>query len=119
MARETAAERNARLAQQAYERDQAAMAAYPERLMEVLERASNAGFELTVRDRLFRVVELNEGFRANLPLEYTPEAYVVLGELVSEVEFVEERAAEAKRRAMVRNAALAKLSQEERELLGL
>ena len=119
MTRETATERNARLAQEAYERDQAAQAAYPERLMEVLERACKAGFELTVRDSRFCVVELNEGFRVNLTLEYTPEAYVDLGQLVSEVEYIEEREAEARRRVMVRNAALAKLSQEERELLGL
>ena len=109
MARETAAERKARLEQLAQET----------RLMEALERACNARFELTVRDSRFRVVELNEDFRVNLTLEYTPESNSALDELVIEVEYIEDREAEAYRREMVRRAALSKLSQEERELLGL
>jgi len=119
MARETAAERKARLEQLAQETRLIEQATYPTRLMEALERACNARFELTVRDSRFRVVELNEDFRVNLTLEYTPESNSALDELVIEVEYIEDREAEAYRREMVRRAALSKLSQEERELLGL
>jgi hypothetical protein len=115
MARETAAERKARL----YEHVVARQAAYPERLMKVLERASRVGFELTVREGKFHVVELNEDFSEVLTLEYTEESDLSLDTLFYRVEDVEEERAEANRRDMVRRAALSKLSQEERELLGL
>jgi hypothetical protein len=87
--------------------------------MEVLERASRVRFKLTVRDSRFRVEQLNEDFEVFLTLEYTPESNYELDELLYRLNDIEEQEAEATRREMVRRAALSKLSQEERELLGL
>jgi hypothetical protein len=119
MARETVAERKARLEQLAQEEREREQATYPARLMEVLERASRVRFELTVRDSQFRVTQLNDEFMVVLTLEYTPESNYELDELRYRLNDIEEQEADAARREMVRRAALSKLSQEERELLGL
>ena len=56
MARETVAQRNARLAQEREERQEAERLSYSLRLMSLLERATNlSNLELTVRNGFFRV----------------------------------------------------------------
>ena len=124
MARETKAERLAREA--AFAAAEANLAAnlaasYPDRLMAMLERAVNQNFELTVRNAKF-VVEDRDARRdrtVELTLTYSRANQEALDELDWRVEAKEEADRQALYRVQVRNAALNKLSQEEREVLGL
>ena len=98
-------------------------------LMKTLEDATTADFSMCVREGKFAVrnndwVSWNDGYQ--LTPEYTEDNYNVLQNLKHEVEhqlfLLEEakrKAEEAKRKAELRSAALAKLTQEERELLNL
>lgn len=121
MARETKAERMAREAAEraAYEAEQAAT--YPARLMAMLERASRANHELEVRDGMFVVSDRDESgvVKYELTLEYNRANQETLHEMDWRLEMKEEREREAARKAAVKAAALAKLTQEERELLNL
>ncbi len=126
MARETVAQRNARLAQEREERQEAERLSYSLRLMSLLERATNlSNFELTVRNGFFRVEDRNERYQSVYQLEYlwTTSSQEVLENLTWKVESVEQELAEARRRAEVKKEAERKvrelLSDEERELLGL
>jgi hypothetical protein len=126
MARETVAQRNERLAKEREERQEAERSAYPLRLMNLLERASNLSFfEMDVRNASFRVVDRNARYDSEymLPYSWTVEAQDVLENLTFKVEAVEEAQAEARRRSEVKKEAERKvremLSDEERELLGL
>jgi len=121
MARETKAERLAREAQARYAFEAEQAASYPDRLMSMLERAVKQNYELTVRNAKF-VVEDRDARRdsaVELTLTYNRANQEALYELDSRVEAKEEAEREALRRVQVRNAALTKLSQEEREVLGL
>ncbi len=121
MARETKAERLAReaavkLAQQATQ-----AATYPQRLMAMLERATKANFELTVKDGEFLLNDRDDrsaGWTV-LTMIWGTENEGELQELDWRLEIKEEAEREAQRRMLVRNQALNKLTQEERELLGL
>ena len=121
MARETKAERLAREAA-AFAAAEANLAeSYPDRLMAMLERAVNQNFELTVRNAKF-VVEDRDARRdsaVELTLAYNRANQEALYELDWRVEAKEEAEREALYRVQVRNAALNKLSQEEREVLGV
>lgn len=126
MARETVAQRNARLAQEREERLEAERLAYPLRLMNLLERATNlSNFELTVRNGFFRVEDRNERYNSEYELAYSwsTDHQAVLENLTWKVESVEEELAEARRRVEVKKEAERKvrelLTDEERELLGL
>ena len=126
MARETKAEREARLAQEREERLEAERLAYPLRLMNLLERVSNLGnFELTVKDGRFNVEDRNDRYRSDYFLTYawSEGSQVALEDLTSTVDRLEEERAEAQRRYEVKKEAERKvrelLSDEERELLGL
>ena len=126
MARETVAQRNARLAQEREERLEAERLAYPLRLMNLLERATNlVTFELTVKDGFFRVVDRDARYDTVYELAYSwsTDHQAVLENLTWKVESVEEELAEANRRYEVKKEAERKvrelLSDEERELLGL
>lgn len=121
MARETAAQRYARLSAERADQEMVRAMNYPTRLMELLERAVNVNFELTVKNGEFRVEDRDDR-RANaylLDVRYTKHADNTLDSLLWDVRDKEEAAAEAHRRALVRTAALNKLSAEEREALGL
>ena len=126
MARETVAQRNARLAQEREERMEAERLAYPLRLMNLLERVSNMGnFELSVKDGFFRVEDRNARYDTVYELAYSwsTDHQAVLENLTWKVEAVEEELAEARRRVEVKKEAERKvrelLTDEERELLGL
>ena len=127
MARETVAQRNARLAQEREERQEAERMAYPLRLMNLLERVSNlSNFELSVKNGMFFVHNRN-GNRYDedheLAYAWSEHNQAVLDNLTWKVESVEEELAEARRRVEVKKEAERKvrelLSDEERELLGL
>lgn len=95
--------------------------AYPVRLMNLLERATKENFELTVKHSAFRV-EDRDNRRANaylLSLEFSKNADSTLDELEWDVKEKEEARAESERRYALRQAALAKLSEEEKEVLNL
>ena len=126
MARETVAQRNARLAQEREERLEAERLAYPLRLMSLLERVTNlSNFELTVKDGRFNVEDRNDRYRSDYFLTYTwsEGAQVALEELTYKVDNLEAERAEAERRYAVKKEAERKvrelLSEEERELFGL
>lgn len=95
---------------------------YPVRLMEVLQRAQAMNFEVdveasTLSFSVFDRDERDSGFEVGYA--YSEADDEELDSLEHEVKFKEERQAEATRRTAVRQSALAKLSAEEKELLGL
>jgi hypothetical protein len=121
MAKETKAQREARLELVEQGRLAMAKATYTERLMAVLERAVKENFELEVRSGLFVVEDRDNRYnvRHGLKPTWTETADMDLYSLEVEVELKEEASAELVRKAQVRGKALAKLTEEEKELLGL
>jgi len=126
MARETKAEQLAREAAEAAAFAAEQTATYPQRLMAMLERATNANFELTVKDGEFLLVDrdADRSDVVTLTLTYNKANEEALHELDWRLEVKEEAEREAQRRVMqrrvmVRNQALNKLSLKEREILGL
>jgi poly-gamma-glutamate capsule biosynthesis protein CapA/YwtB (metallophosphatase superfamily) len=117
MARETKAQRMERLAAEVFAQQEEAKATYPARLMEALQRAENADFDLKVVNMQFVVLARNETF--TMSYGWSPESEDGLEGLNWAVTRVLEARAEAERKYQVKQAALAKLSKEERELLGL
>jgi antitoxin component of MazEF toxin-antitoxin module len=121
MARETKAERLAREAQERAAYEAVAAATYPARLMEMLERATKQNFELEVRDAKFVLSDRDDRRErtVELTLTYNTENQEALHELDWRVDMKEEAEREAERKRLAKQAALAKLTKEERELLGL
>ena len=120
MARETKAERQAREAREAEALFEELQATYPARLMAMLERAMNANYELTVRNGQFELTDRDD--RDNqfaLTLEFNLENRFTFETMEWTLEIKETAAREAERQRQVRKAALAKLNDEERKLLGL
>jgi len=121
MAKETKAQREARLELEHEGRLAMARATYTERMMAVLERAVRENFELTARSGKFVVEDRDE--RRVSPYAVQPvwseTADMDLYSLEVSVELKEEASAELVRKAQVRGKALAKLTEEERKLLGL
>lgn len=121
MARETKAQREARLELETSQRVFVAKATYVERMMALLARATKENFELRVLDDEF-VVSNRDDSRATpyfVKPVWSEVADVNLFELEMSVEFKEEERAESERRYQVKQNALAKLTKEERELLNL
>lgn len=125
MARETVAQRNARLEQMREEKLAREVAEYPARLMAALTRSTNAYFELSVNDNKFLVRDRNKYDPQVHTLAYahSPNSQSELEELEFALDQHEHELAEAKRVREVKAEALRKvnelLSDEERELLGL
>lgn len=121
MARETKAQRLEREAQEraAYEAEMAAT--YPQRLMAMLERATKLNFELEVYDGRFVLSDRDDRYEraVELTLAYSRENQEGLHELDWRVDMKENAQREAERQEQVKRAALNKLTEEERELLGL
>jgi hypothetical protein len=90
--------------------------------MGVLTRATKENFELEVRDGKFRVEDRDDRRFSGtfyLPSAWDTMADVDLFQLEMAVELKEEARLEREQRAQVRATALAKLTVEEREELGL
>jgi hypothetical protein len=121
MARETKAQRDARLEAERLALVAVAKATYTERMMALLERATKENFELEVKNGLFKVEDRDERRRNayNLQPTWTETADMDLYSLEVSVELKEEEREDRERVANLRATALAKLSEEERELLGL
>ena len=95
---------------------------YPARLMAALEEATNeSNYELTVVNGMFALRDRDDRYGSVLSLTaaYTENSYNALENLEMELEMKAEERAEANRRVALKHAALAKLSTEEREVLGL
>ena len=121
MAKETKAQRLEREAAERAAYEAVAVATYPQRLMAMLERATKVNFELEVRDAKFVLTDRDDRCdrTVELTLAYSKENQEALHELDWRVDMKEEAEREANRKFAVKQAALAKLSNEERELLGL
>ena len=121
MARKTKAELVAEREAEHQARMAVARATYTERLMALLERATKENFELEVKNAQFAVTDRDDRYRQayNLPPTWSETADMDLFALEVSVELKEEERADAERRANLRTTALNKLSQEEREALGL
>jgi hypothetical protein len=121
MARKTKAEQQAeREAEQAL-RVEVAKATYTQRMMAVLTRAVKENFELEVKNMLFKVEDRDDRRSSPYMLypEWTTVSDMALYDLELAVELKEEARAESERRANLRTTALNKLTEEEREALGL
>jgi hypothetical protein len=121
MARETKAQREARLELELQGRLAMARATYTERMMAVLERAVKENFELTVKGNQFLVADRDNRHADTFRVypEWTVVSDAALYDLEVSVELKEEARAEREQRANVRATALAKLTAEERAELGL
>ena len=121
MAKETKAQREARMETETAQRVAVAKATYTERMMALLERAVKENFELTVENQCFTV--RNRDARGFDSYAVTPAwndmADCELYELEMAVESKEEEREERERLAKAKATALAKLTKEEKELLGL
>lgn len=119
MPRKTKAEREAEL--QLYLEQQIAKEceAYPRLLMNALERATNLGFKIEVKNCIFVVTQPHTNGRWDLAHEYTKESDIELSYLCNFLIIEEAEKAEDERKMLVKQAALAKLTEEERVLLGL
>ena len=120
MTRETKAQRLEREATERLAQVEVARATYTERMMLVLERAIKENFELSVENQCFTV--RNRDSRGFDSYAVTPTwndmADCELYELEMAVESKEEERVERERLTKAKSAALAKLTKEERELLG-
>jgi hypothetical protein len=121
MARKTKAELTAEREAEHQAQLAVAKTTYVERMMAVLERAVSENFELNVRNNKF-VVEDRDDRRSSafyLNPEWSQVADVDLYSLEVSVELKEEERAAARAKAAFREAALSKLTKEERVALGL
>ena len=119
MARETKAERLVREAMEAEERHAVAVQTYPVRLMALLERASKLGFNLEVLNGTFRVAVPNSDEYFLFNYAHSGASEDNLHDLEWRVGAREREQAEEQRRYNLKQAALAKLTEEERDVLGL
>lgn len=120
MARMTKAERLEREAAAAARWQQEQAAAYPQRLMHLLERACKFTTTFKVKDGKFELKLLpGVDFVFKLDYQYTPESDDQLDALRWRVEQFEEELAEERRVQALRESGRAKLSQEEADALGL
>jgi len=122
MARKTKQQMAEAQAKYQAERVEQERAEYFPLLMKTLEDATTAGFSMSVREGKFAVrnndwVSWKDGYL--LTPEYTECNYIVLQDLKFEVDRQLFLLEEERQKAERRSAALAKLTQEERELLNL
>jgi hypothetical protein len=119
MARETAAQRNARFDAELEARISKEVAEYPQRLMTVLTRSVADAFELDVRDNKFRVTDRNNSLYWDLAYAHSSNSQEQLERLEDELARRGTEAAEAKRQDELARSAFNKLSKEEQQALGL
>ena len=124
MARKTKAEWAAEHDAHEAARQAVAQATYTDRMMAVFERANRVNFALEVMNSKFVMRDRDANFYSRgdvfeLTAAWSQASDEVLQDLTWRVESKEEAEAEAERKRQLRTNALAKLSQEEREELGL
>lgn len=121
MARETKAEREARMVAERQAQLLALAKAYPARLMALLERAVKERFELTVKEGFFRVEDRDDR-RADaylLSYSFTEHADSTLDSLEWAIQSKENERVEQARAYVLRRKAFNKLTKEEQQALGL
>ena len=121
MARMTKAQREAAEEAARVEQENQLRADYPTRLMKALSRATELKFVLSVVDDSFVVTDPNERYGEvfTMSYDYNVAAEEYLYDLELELKLKYAEFVEKERRQQVRANALAKLSFEERELLGV
>lgn len=121
MARMTKAQREAAEEAARVEQENQLRADYPTRLMKALSRATELQFVLSVVDDSFVVTDPNERYGEvfTMSYDYNVAAEEYLYDLELELKLKYAEFVEKERRQQVRANALAKLSFEERELLGV
>ena len=121
MAKETKAERNLREATERMERQAEERVTYPARLLAWLERAQDVNFELRLKDGMYQLRDLDERYAETVVLApyYTEQTEDALMKFTWKVEWKESETKESNRKFLAKQCALAKLSKEEKELLGL
>ena len=121
MARMTKTQREAMEAEARLEEQNRLRDEYPTRLMKALSQATELQYALSVVNDSFVVTEPNETYPElfTMSYEYNAEAEQYLYDLELELKLKYDEFVEKERRQQVRANALAKLSDEERELLGV
>ena len=121
MARMTKAQREAAQEAARVEQENQLRAEYPTRLMKALSRATELQFVLSVVNDCFVVTDPSERYPElfTMSYEYNVAAEQQLYNLELELKLRYAEFVEKERRQQVRANALAKLSDEERELLGV
>ena len=121
MARETKAQREARLEAEQALRVEVAKSTYTQRMMAVLTRAVKENFELEVKNMLFKVEDRDDRRSSPYMLypEWTTVSDMALYDLELAVELKEEERAESERLSALRRQAFLKLTEEEQNALGL
>ncbi len=120
MTKETKSERTARVAAELTMYYEEQRVTYPQRLMALLQRAQAANFEVRVKDMAFLLHDRDDSFnKATLDLTYGSDTDEELRRIERAVEWKEELEVEANRKFLARRVALAKLTEEEKELLEL
>ena len=121
MPRETKAQREAREAEEQRLAREEEVLTYPQRLMLVLGRACKVNFNLEVYNERFVLYDRDQRNPTQFALNvvHTDASEYALQQLSWEVDFKFKEEEEANRKLLAKHAALAKLSKEERELLGL
>ena len=121
MARETKAQREARLEAEQALRVEVAKSTYTQRMMAVLTRAVKENFELEVKNMLFKVEDRDDRRSSPYMLypEWTTVSDMALYDLELAVELKEEARAESERLSALRRQAFLKLTEEEQNALGL
>jgi hypothetical protein len=119
MARETKAQREARVANEKLRNEQELSKSYHKRLMTALGEATKERWGIHVVDSKFCVYVDVEGITFELGLDWTCMNEYTLSDFQFQVDMAQNARAEEQRKADLRKNALAKLTQEERELLNL
>ena len=122
MAKETKAEREASRvrANEVYLAER--RETYPQRLMDAMARALKFNFELSVEQMSFKLRDRDERYTDSdhyLDYQYSEDADFRLSTFEWAVERKEEAERESNRRFLAKQVALAKLTEEEKELLEL
>lgn len=94
---------------------------YPDRLMSMLRRATQANYELGVSvDHTFTLVDRDDRYnKFKLAVQFDENSDLSLQELDWTLEVKEKQAREQERQRQIRQNALAKLTDEERKFLNL
>jgi hypothetical protein len=118
MARETKAQREMREEGERLCRCLEYRSKYPERLMDILGRATMLGRDISVVDGEFRVYTGEVCFKIPYDIGMVDWAHA-FEDLICAIELIEKQHKENKRIDGIRKAALGKLSEEERNALGI
>lgn len=121
MPRETKAEKLARIRAEQEQNQRRLEQAYPQIIWVLAERACKVGFTLTVENGLFVFKDPNDRYNTKytISLEYSVDNYLDSEEFDWKVTDRELDLKEKQRKQQLRATALAKLTKEEREVLGI